>query len=803
MIQRYTSVRYVPTVNRASNDGSGTTIIRGSNLFIRGLGGSTYSEVYAGSLDLNETIATSAITGTIAFSPSSKTITGTGTSFVTELHIGQRIETLAGEILVVAEIASATSFSVHNYPLTTESGVAAYRLPILFEMDKKRGTLLSGNALEFDKGTILCVGSGVLRVNGSAISASMTASRSAQVAIWQENSSNYLVQTLGFALAPTGISIAASNAAGAQNYTDANVTTGVGTSNIAIATHGFTTGQEVLPTTAGTLAAPLATNTNVYVIVVDANNIQLASTLANAMAGTEINFTSVGSGTTTLTPITKNMPAGDRSIRVAKASTKLGVPSFGNPGPKLKTTITAGQVITVTLPAMDSNSDTNNPHDAWRIYASAFGGTTANATANADSGAWYLVRTVSSADLGTTAATTYRLEYLDAEIDGTLRLITFDNDAPPDAEYVATVAGYPVLVSCQGKATVAEPTGTSPGPSLVPFKVSNMAAAPLVLDTGQRNEVPLSPPETIIGSYMAAGRLYLMTANTLQIAVFTADQDFPVATRPFWKAGFRNPYALCFVNGDLYGFTGNGPTRSSASENVGEGSEEHKFAIDVQEIMKDWKPENVFVVEDPKNECVCYVNSGGSKNSSGYWISEIVPFMPGTGEWSMPIVFTSATKDRIITGVATVNGRLEFLMGGRDGGGSMEVKTYRFDEVSGESVPYSQAWSYSDAGSEDRPKKIKNPRVVGKVTSATLGIFGAAAGEDIDITQFATGNSASKTGAIAIDTGTGVEYRVHEEAAINGLMTFAPQISGTWAGSGDKDRIDEISCDVLIRGGKK
>lgn len=804
MIQRYTSQRFLPTSNRASNDSSGASILRGTNLFVRGLRGNNYAEVYSGSLDLSETISASAITGTIAFSPASKTVTGTGTSFQTELRPGQRLETLAGEILVVAEVLASTTFTVHTAPLTTESGVAAYRLPILFEMDKKRGTLLTGNAMEFDKGTILCVGSGVLRVNGSTISASLTASKSPQVAIWQEATSNYLIQTLGFTSVPTGITIAASNGASVQTYTSADVTTGVGTSNINIVNHGFVTGQQVLPSTSGTLASPLATNTNVYVIRVNVHNIQLATSLQNAVAGTEINFTTTGSGTTTLTPISKNMPAGDRSIRVAKASTKLGTPSYGNPGEKIKTTITAGQVITITFPAMDSNSDDpNNPHNAWRIYASAFGGTTANATANADSGAWYYVRTVSSADLGTTGSASYRLEYLDAEIDGTLRLITFDNDAPPDAEFVATVAGYPVLVSCQGKATTAEPLGTSPGPSLVPFKVSNLAAAPLVLDTGQRNEVPLSPPETIIGSYMAAGRLYLMTANTLQIAVFTADQDFPVATRPFWKAGFRNPYALCFVNGDLYGFTGNGPTRSSAGDNIAEGSEEHKFALDVQELMKDWKPENVFVVEDPKNECVCYVHTGGTKNDEGFWISEIVPFFPGSGDWSHPIVFSSTTQDRVITGVATVNGRLEFLMGGRDGAGAIEIKTYRFDEVSGESVSYSQAWQFWDGGDEVRPKKIKSPRVVGKITDGTIGIFGAAPGEDIDVSLFADGNSASKTGAIALDSGSGVEYRAREDACINGLMTFAPQIEGTWDGTGERDRIDELVLDCIVRGGRK
>lgn len=800
--QRYVSRAFVPTSNRASNDSSGMAIVRGTNLFIRGQGANVYSECYGGSANLNEDIPAEALTGTLAFSPVSKVITGTTTDFQAELHLGQRMETLAGEIVVVSEITDATHFVAANFPLTTASGQTAYRLPIIFELDKKRGTLLSGNALEFDMGTILAVGSGTLRVNGAVLSASLVASKSAKIAIYQPATDNYLVQTLGFIAEPYGISVAAGTAPVSQTFTNADVNTG--TDRITIAGHGYQTGQKVLLTNPGTqisiAGTPIVGTTPYFIIRIDANTVQLASTLANSTVPTALDITNAGAGTTTVAPVSKIMPAGDRSIRVAKASTKLGTPAYGNPGEKLKVTLTAGQSIAVSFPAMDSNTDANNPHDAWRIYASTFGGTTATATANADSGAWYWVRTVTAAELGTTGAATYNLEYLDAEIDGTLRLITFDNDAPQDAEMVATVAGYPVLVSCQGKATIAKPNGTSPGPSIVPFKPFNIAAAPLVLDSNQRNEVPLSPPELIIGCYMAAGRLYLMTANTLQIGVFTADSDFPVATRPFWKAGFKNPYSLCFVNGILYGFTGNGPTRSETGDNVAEGSEEHKFALQVQELTKDWRPENVFVIEDPKNECVCYVHTGGTKNEDGFWITEIIPFMYGSGEWSHQIVYTSSTRDCIVTGVATVNGRFEFLMGGRDGLGAIDIETRRFDEPDGSPVPYNQAWAFWDGGSEDRPKKIKNPRVTGKVTSGTIGIFGAESGENIDIDLIESGNAASKSGAIALDAGTGVEYRAREDCAVRGLMSFAPNIEGVWSGTGERDRLDELTLDILTQG---
>ena len=72
------------------------------------------------------------------------------------------------------------------------------------------------------------------------------------------------------------------------------------------------------------------------------------------------------------------------------------------------------------------------------------------------------------------------LEYLDAEIESSPRFVTFDNDIPQDAEFVASASGYPVLLSCQGDPTDDAPMGTSPGPTIVPFKPHNISAAPLM-----------------------------------------------------------------------------------------------------------------------------------------------------------------------------------------------------------------------------------------------------------------------------------------------------------------------------------
>lgn len=67
--------------------------------------------------------------------------------------------------------------------------------------------------------------------------------------------------------------------------------------------HGFITGLKVQATTAGTLAVPLALLTDYYVIKVSADYFALATTYANAVAGTRIAITNVGVTSTTLTPV--------------------------------------------------------------------------------------------------------------------------------------------------------------------------------------------------------------------------------------------------------------------------------------------------------------------------------------------------------------------------------------------------------------------------------------------------------------------------------------------------------------------
>lgn len=64
--------------------------------------------------------------------------------------------------------------------------------------------------------------------------------------------------------------------------------------------HGMQTGQMVYVTSTGTIPAGLTQNANRWVIRIDANTFYLATSLANALAGTRIDITSTGSGTHTI-----------------------------------------------------------------------------------------------------------------------------------------------------------------------------------------------------------------------------------------------------------------------------------------------------------------------------------------------------------------------------------------------------------------------------------------------------------------------------------------------------------------------
>lgn len=179
------------------------------NMIVRGEGESPYAEVFGGLLDRAEDIATSTLTGTVATTINVLEVVGTGTAFKTELFPGQRVEVYGGAPaltipLVIDFITDDTHFTACKAPYVSTSGASCVRLPRLFEVNKKRGTALWGNAVEFDLGTILGVGDGTLRLNGAALGGtSLALTRSPKIALLNPATGNYTVYTLGMATPAT------------------------------------------------------------------------------------------------------------------------------------------------------------------------------------------------------------------------------------------------------------------------------------------------------------------------------------------------------------------------------------------------------------------------------------------------------------------------------------------------------------------------------------------------------------------------------------------------------------------------
>ncbi|WP_230681988.1 hypothetical protein, partial [Streptococcus pneumoniae] len=95
------------------------------------------------------------------------------------------------------------------------------------------------------------------------------------------------------------------------------------------------------------------------------------------------------------------------------------------------------------------------------------------------------------------------------------------------------------------------------------MKGNNLDAYPATL------KVPTEKGEVIIGTVSAAGRICVLTSNTLQAVTPTGLPSAPFTCRPFWRRGFQGTFNLAFVDDTLYGFTTAGMFRSIATGDEG------------------------------------------------------------------------------------------------------------------------------------------------------------------------------------------------------------------------------------------
>lgn len=668
-----------------------------SNLLKRGNGSQAYWESAANPLDLSETIASTALTGTIALTANSTTVAGTLTLFTTELHLGQFflvVDAVGHQSFlgVVERIISATSLIISRAPAASVSGKTGYRLPIIFPMDSQRGTALRGNVVRNDRGTLFSVGNGTFRLNGAALSATLALTANPKVSLFNSGAGTYTHFDLGLPI-PTGQTV-----------------------------------------------------------------------------------TNVAGGTKDMQPA---------SYSVVLTAERAEYPGGGNPSERYDVTIATGERVQISFGAMDTTSG----QSAWGVWATRFIDSL-GADKNYLNGPWFRVNAGSGPDGQVLAAdltaNVLITEWLDAEIEAN-RLVTFDNDAPPDAEFVALFNGVPVWISTHG------PGDLSPGPFISPAKPSNIEAAPAALS------YPTSPPETILGVVSALGRLYLLTTNHLQIAQGTPSELVPVIVRPFWKAGFKNPYQLTFVDNMLYGNSTAGPVRS-----VAEGDEQktaRDWAGALTEFTTAWVSGHILVEHDPLNDAVCYFFSAYSLNASGFWTTRVWLWGLSEQDWIGDVLLTSTTRDCIVSGVAKVGDYLDILMGGRLANDSVEVLTYRFDQGTS-AVDYYLAPSFVDSGEELRAKRIgPDVRVTGKITSGSVKVYGAGPTEALPVADLEAGTNSLAT--LTLSNATNVTEGACLKVNVKNVRQHTVRVSGTWNGTAPRDRIEEVVYEHSVSGSRK
>lgn len=753
---------YRPSAPRGGPSDVGA--FRMDSLIVRGKSDQCYLQAYSGEGDLSENLAMVALTGTISLTSGSTTIAGVGTLFQRECHLGQTIVgILAGQswLLKPRRIISDTSMVVWAAPANTVTLVVGWRMARLYANNDQRGTSLWGDAIKRDKGSFIGCGDGIFRVNGSPLSASWTLARHPSISLFDPTTETYTNFPLGMntSAAPTLAAVGSRAVTAATNANPVEITTATA--------HGLISGERY--TISGATGSWTPIN-GVFVVTVTSTTkftIPVNSTGFGALTGTVI----VGGA--------KGMQAGSYSLVITPSRKQTG--GYNNPSLRADVTLATGDVIQITFPAMD----TAHGQNAWKVWVTTFADTL-GADLNYLNGPWHYYIEVTDT-MVSSAGGVFIIEYLDAEVEGN-ELVSFNNDAPTDAEFVAVLNDGLVFVSCQGQGNATNPTMTSPGPFIVPSKPNNIEAAPLDLAFSS------SPPETILGVVSANGRLYLLTFNHLQIAQSTPDDAVPILIRPFWKDGFTGPDQLVFVNGNLYGYPVAGPSRS-----VGEGDEieaERDWAADVSEITDDWNPGHVTVGYDPFRDMVLFIHSADHLNAQGYWTSRMLGFGISQGFWVFDRIVTSPDHDCIVSGIATVGDRLELLIGGR---GAANTATKRFNAGTGSS--YYVCPPVSDNGSESRSTVIKAISVKGKLTSATAKIYTWDVDDPVLVSDLEAGtNSAS--GSIALTTTTQVTQSQRQTVNCPNAVLSTSRVDGTYtvAAGVIADRIDEISMDRAVQG---
>lgn len=209
----FSATTYSPTSSRTGV--SGESLLRMQNYILAGVGNDIYLESYKGQLNLDETIPTLDITGTLDCPEGELTVVGTGTTFTTELRSGQMFWA-EDDLFMVDAILDDTHLTVYRGPITALVAATGERTPVIYELDRQRATQIQGNAEQFDLGSILGTGWGELRLNGDVLpGTSMVFTGGPLIALFDAATNTYSVADVGFDT-PTAVPVVTGVAGGTK-----------------------------------------------------------------------------------------------------------------------------------------------------------------------------------------------------------------------------------------------------------------------------------------------------------------------------------------------------------------------------------------------------------------------------------------------------------------------------------------------------------------------------------------------------------------------------------------------------------
>lgn len=478
----------------------------------------------------------------------------------------------------------------------------------------------------------------------------------------------------------------------------------------------------------------------------------------------------------------KNMPAGRYSMRIARSS--LETIGYGNPSEAVEVSINAGQKIKLTFPGAEPGQT------AWRVFASLY------SVAEAITGPWYELVEVPEAEIGVLPGRVREFEWRDYEIAGS-QLVTFDNDLPPLARFVAMYAGMPILLSSRGKPITAGGPEVAPGPSVQPSKLYNPEGFP----TGA--SLAMGPVQDIVSFVEGEGRLYAITNNYIHIITLTGNPDQPLTVRPFAQSSIIKHNSLVYVQGVLYGFSARGPMRISGDAL---GVEDRTFSAPVRDITERWEAARVFVAYDGHNEAILFIHTNDSRTAQ--YDNErtmVLSYSIALGVWSTPIFLeddiphtspdpsSGQEGDLLITGVTTLGGRV-FLMqiNSRRTAGSI-----RMWDGGTAAQPWYMATPFIDQGAPGMQKNIRQLSVTHRGMATKASVYGLFPDQPAPaITESGFASSQIPNGLDMATAGGKITATAVEKINAMHMRLYAVKIAGldtVAAGTNHvPDRVDEI-----------